>query len=1137
MRTIITLLGLTLGQLHAGTGTAWRTVLPSPTAYDLHDLTVTSGELVAVGVGGTVLATTDGETWTRRETGTRETFARVAHLNNRWFAYGYNGSIFNSDDLVGWGQRTNLYGAGDMAYGNGRYVALTTDTTNSIRVSSDGDTWHPRSFAPGRNVSASALTFAYNRFWLAAANFELFTSTDGETWTPSPGVGSGWRYERFVNADGRLFLLTRESYYGNYTLYELVDGVSWVSRSGIGAIADFGYDGAQFYKREGTLHAISADALTWTAVETEFYGVDLRTVCRFQDRWFGLNRVYGLMTSSDGVHWNSATTFAPWQFSNLVSVDHHLLVGNGQMSSDGETWTDGGFVVPLAPDDTRSFWYRLYQANDRAFAVAAYSQVSNREIEIWSIDDIERGHRVASFEGSVDMQDRILHANGSYYLALRRSGVMSLVTSPDGESWTELAWPENGPPIGRLVGADGARIYGAVYGANSSELWSSADGTVWTRELVAPASAFVVGLAAGPEGIMAVSQTGYFFKPSSGSWSYTPSSPLKYVGHDGRGFVAVGQTADYRSSYIHFRNGDGSWTTDLIPEYGSEVSLATVPGRTVVMIDGTINVSDHDSSLQLSQGLPLQRDGVVGEPFQLSVTASSDSGAPLRYQWYASGVDIAGATSPSLTVALPSSALAQSSYGVRVTDGTSTVRAETAFRLFDSAKPTFYGNASNPMVVRYDNINVTPVTGQFSVSAQGPGTLQYTWFRNGVEIPGATTPQLTLSLRAEDLGTIISVNVSNAFGRISANHTIVGPQPAFVADIYVGRTPYGDLGKQSLTLSASPTNATAYQWRRNGAAIPGANERYYSDPDLTLDEGGWYDVVISNGWGSATSEGRFIAGTTGRLTNLSVRALAGSGEATLTPGVVIARLDGNGAPLIRAIGPGLGAYDVETPLRDPALRLVTPDQQVLAANDQWWTVPGLEARFNELGAFALGFDSLDAALIATDLPEESSTSRFTAPVTSISGEDGDALVEVYEHFLGGYFGLDRLINLSCRAEVSDDHPLIAGLVVDGDGPVKLLIRAAGPALVPLGVTGAIQNPRLVLYNRSQTEIGNNDTWHLADNLAEAEAARNLVGAFPFAADSNDAALYVTLDPGVYTVIVEGVDAGSGIALVEVFEVP
>jgi hypothetical protein len=132
-----------------------------------------------------------------------------------------------------------------------------------------------------------------------------------------------------------------------------------------------------------------------------------------------------------------------------------------------------------------------------------------------------------------------------------------------------------------------------------------------------------------------------------------------------------------------------------------------------------------------------------------------------------------------------------------------------------------------------------------------------------------------------------------------------------------------------------------------------------------------------------------------------------------------------------------------------------------------------------------------------------------------------------------------LVNVSTRAYVgTGDQVLIGGFVIGGAQPKRVLIRAAGPALTPYGVTNALTNPALDIYSGSNV-IASNDNWGTQTNgasAADVAAAGGQVGAFTFAAGSADAALLTTLSPGAYSAIVKGVANTSGSALVEVYDV-
>jgi len=116
--------------------------------------------------------------------------------------------------------------------------------------------------------------------------------------------------------------------------------------------------------------------------------------------------------------------------------------------------------------------------------------------------------------------------------------------------------------------------------------------------------------------------------------------------------------------------------------------------------------------------------------------------------------------------------------------------------------------------------------------------------------------------------------------------------------------------------------------------------------------------------------------------------------------------------------------------------------------------------------------------------------------------------------------------------------LIAGFVIDGPAPKRLLVRAAGPALGEFGVVAALLDPAIVLHEQVagvwQEVLRNDDWWNQPGASAVGDAMR-AAGAFPLAPGAKDAAFVVTLEPGAYTATVSGVRGDRGIAIVEVYE--
>jgi hypothetical protein len=230
--------------------------------------------------------------------------------------------------------------------------------------------------------------------------------------------------------------------------------------------------------------------------------------------------------------------------------------------------------------------------------------------------------------------------------------------------------------------------------------------------------------------------------------------------------------------------------------------------------------------------------------------------------------------------------------------------------------------------------------------------------------------------------------------------------------------------------------------------------------------------------------------------------------------------------LVRAAGPELAiSYALSGVLADPVIELY--DQatgMVIASNDDW--DPALAPTFAAVGAFEWTPGSKDAALVTTLDP-----GAYTAVVKGADGGTGLALVEVYEVTGPG----SRLVNISTRSLVGrNDDVAIGGFAIAGTTAKAVVIRAAGPALnAGFGLNGVLADPVFEVHDQDTGEvIATADDW----DEAYAESF-DRVAAFPWLPESRDAALVTSLDPGAYTVIVRGRNDGTGVALIEIYEVP
>lgn len=132
----------------------------------------------------------------------------------------------------------------------------------------------------------------------------------------------------------------------------------------------------------------------------------------------------------------------------------------------------------------------------------------------------------------------------------------------------------------------------------------------------------------------------------------------------------------------------------------------------------------------------------------------------------------------------------------------------------------------------------------------------------------------------------------------------------------------------------------------------------------------------------------------------------------------------------------------------------------------------------------------------------------------------------------------KFANISTRCNVgAGDNAAIVGIIVDGTDAKTVLIRAVGKPLeaAPYNLTGVLQDPTVTIYSGS-TIVASNDNWQTNANAADITTTSVNLGIGLYPIDSNDAVVLVTLQPGAYTAIVNGVGGTTGIAIVEAYGV-
>jgi hypothetical protein len=248
--------------------------------------------------------------------------------------------------------------------------------------------------------------------------------------------------------------------------------------------------------------------------------------------------------------------------------------------------------------------------------------------------------------------------------------------------------------------------------------------------------------------------------------------------------------------------------------------------------------------------------------------------------------------------------------------------------------------------------------------------------------------------------------------------------------------------------------------------------------------------------------------------NIATRLGVQAGENVLIGGFIITETGGKSV-VIRGIGPSLGSVGVQGALQDPILELHYPGGFV-NTNDNW-----KDTQASQLQATGLApTDDRESAFTYNLSP-----GNYTIVLKGKNNSAGIGLIEVYDIQQSA----GRLANISTRGFVgSGDNVMIGGFILGGgNGAAQILIRAIGPSLAPFGVSNSLQDPTVTLRDGNGTTLNSNNDW-LDDNATEIY----LTGLGP--SSRAESAIVMTLPNGNYTAVVAGLNGGTGVGLVEVY---
>src|SRR6266542_275051 len=194
MKTPLSMIALfVVGNAFAGALDNWHWRNPLPTSAQLHDVTFGGDQFVAVGDGGSIVTSTDGENWTARSSGSQAALNGVAYGNGKFLAFGdegTNGVVLTSPDGLTWTLSIAQTASGlrQVIYDRGMFVGVgTIDFQNGerqprITTSLDGQSWTNQTSVPVLDA-LNGIAYGNGTFVAVGDRGLIVTSADGLNWT------------------------------------------------------------------------------------------------------------------------------------------------------------------------------------------------------------------------------------------------------------------------------------------------------------------------------------------------------------------------------------------------------------------------------------------------------------------------------------------------------------------------------------------------------------------------------------------------------------------------------------------------------------------------------------------------------------------------------------------------------------------------------------------------------------------------------------------------------------------------------------------------------------------------------------------------------------------------------------------
>ena len=370
--------------------------------------------------------------------------------------------------------------------------------------------------------------------------------------------------------------------------------------------------------------------------------------------------------------------------------------------------------------------------------------------------------------------------------------------------------------------------------------------------------------------------------------------------------------------------------------------------------------------------------------------------------------------------------------------------------------------------------------GSFTVTATSPAALTYQWRKDGGPLPGRFSASSIIGpVQLADAGTY-DVVVTNVAGSVTSAPAILvvhpSTAPVFTLHPLGGLLNVGDLAH--FTAAVTGAAPLAYQWRKDGAPIPGANGDALYLPNAQLADAGIYDLVATNALGSVPSAPATLLFTS-MLTLPTVS---------------------------------------QPPASQTALIGVTASFSIVATG-----VPAPTLQWRRNGVPLAG---ATAATYLIGLVQENDAGTYDVVVSNAKGSatSGPATLTVR----------GRPVIWTARLVLGAGEA-VGTVTLDGTASKRLLVRAVGPTLASFGVIDPLADPKIEIFDTAGQLVAANDDWPAHADQPGLATATLATGAFALNPGAKDSVVLRSFAPGTYVARVTPSTPGGRIVLLELYD--